>query len=589
MNMQKVRIRDILKIFFKHILPHKWMLFFILIGIVIAETITIFIPIFYKKFFDNLVYGANATQEYTSVLIGILVIILGLHFGSWIFFRISIFMHNWLQPTIMANLERTGFEYLLGHSSSFFANNFTGSLVRKVRRLSHAFEEFSDNLQWELLPLAITITGTMIVISFRSMSIVYLTLAWLFVFIITNYMVARWKIKYDEQKATKNSEVTGILADALTNTINVKLFATQAFEKGLFKAVTEEYRKLRTYSWNLSEVNDALQYGLMIIIEFGVMYMAIGLWGEGKLTIGDFALLQGYLVTLFIHVHGLGRVIRRLYEAFANAKEMVEILNTPHEIMDTKSAKDIEVKKGGIEFKNVIFKYRKTRKIFDNFNLKIKPYEKIALVGPSGSGKTTIVQLLLRMHDVQKGHITIDNQIISKVTQNSLRKNIALVPQDPILFHRTLIENIRYGRLDATDEEVMDAAKKAHCEEFVSRLPEGYESYVGERGIKLSGGERQRIAIARAILSDAPILILDEATSSLDSESEYLIQQALTELMKSKTTIVIAHRLSTILKMDRIIVMKHGEIADVGTHKQLARKKGIYKKLWDIQSSGFAS
>ena len=177
--MQKVRIRDILKIFFKHILPHKWMLFFILIGIVIAETITIFIPIFYKKFFDNLVYGANATQEYTSVLIGILVIILGLHFGSWIFFRISIFMHNWLQPTIMANLERTGFEYLLGHSSSFFANNFTGSLVRKVRRLSHAFEEFSDNLQWELLPLAITITGTMIVISFRSMSIVYLTLAWL--------------------------------------------------------------------------------------------------------------------------------------------------------------------------------------------------------------------------------------------------------------------------------------------------------------------------------------------------------------------------------------------------------------------------
>jgi len=589
MNMQKVRIRDILKIFFKHILPHKWMLFFILIGIVIAETITIFIPIFYKKFFDNLVYGANATQEYTSVLIGILVIILGLHFGSWIFFRISIFMHNWLQPTIMANLERTGFEYLLGHSSSFFANNFTGSLVRKVRRLSHAFEEFSDNLQWELLPLAITITGTMIVISFRSMSIVYLTLAWLFVFIITNYMVARWKIKYDEQKATKDSEVTGILADALTNTINVKLFATQAFEKGLFKAVTEEYRKLRTYSWNLSEVNDALQYGLMIIIEFGVMYMAIGLWGEGKLTIGDFALLQGYLVTLFIHVHGLGRVIRRLYEAFANAKEMVEILNTPHEIMDTKSAKDIEVKKGGIEFKNVIFKYRKTRKIFDNFNLKIKPYEKIALVGPSGSGKTTIVQLLLRMHDVQKGHITIDNQIISKVTQNSLRKNIALVPQDPILFHRTLIENIRYGRLDATDEEVMDAAKKAHCEEFVSRLPEGYESYVGERGIKLSGGERQRIAIARAILSDAPILILDEATSSLDSESEYLIQQALTELMKSKTTIVIAHRLSTILKMDRIIVMKHGEIADVGTHKQLARKKGIYKKLWDIQSSGFAS
>jgi ATP-binding cassette subfamily B protein len=487
----------------------------------------------------------------------------------------------------MANLERKGFDYLLGHSSNFFANNFTGSLVRKVRRLSRAFEEFSDNILWELFPLLIIITGSMIVISFRSMAIVLMTVAWLIVFIVTNYIVARWKLRYDEQKAEKDSEVTGVLADALTNQINVKLFTNQVFEKGLFHAITEQFRKLRTYSWNLSEINDALQYGLMIIIEFGVMYLAIDLWSQGKFTIGDFALLQGYLVSLFIHVHGLGRVIRRMYEAFADAKEMVAILNTPHDIVDTKSAKDLIVGKGKIDFKNITFRYRKTRAVFKNFGLTIKPGEKVAFVGPSGSGKTTIVQLLLRMHDVQKGVVEIDEQNISKVTQNSLRKHIALVPQDPILFHRTLMENIRYGRLDATNKEVREAAKKAHCEEFVSKLPEKYNTYVGERGIKLSGGERQRIAIARAILSDAPILVLDEATSSLDSESESYIQEALTELMKNKTTIVIAHRLSTILKMDRIIVMKHGKIADSGTHKQLARKKGLYKNLWEIQSSGF--
>jgi ATP-binding cassette, subfamily B, bacterial len=587
--MEKVRISEIIKIFLQHAKPYKWLLSFIVFGILVAETLAIIVPIFYKKFFDTLSTASGQGSEYVTILTGIIVTILILHSGSWLFHRIAIFIHNWLQPTIMANLERKGFDYLLGHSSSFFANNFTGSLVRKVRRLSRAFEEFSDNILWELFPLLVIITGSMIVISFRSTTIVLLTIAWLIVFIISNYIVARWKLKYDEQKAEKDSEVTGVLADALTNQINVKLFANQMYEKGLFKIITEQFRKLRTYSWNLSEVNDALQYGLMIIIEFGVMYLAIGLWNKGEFTVGDFALLQGYLVSLFIHVHGLGRVIRRMYEAFADAKEMVAILNTPHEIQDTKSAKDIIIGKGKIDFSSITFRYRRTRTVFNKFKLVIKPKEKVAFVGPSGSGKTTIVQLLLRMHDVQKGKILIDGQNISKVTQNSLRKNIALVPQDPILFHRTLIENIRYGRLDATDKEVKLAAKKAHCEEFISKLSDKYNTYVGERGIKLSGGERQRIAIARAILTDAPILVLDEATSSLDSESEEFIQEALVELMKNKTTIVIAHRLSTILKMDRIIVMKHGEVVDTGTHKQLSSKKGLYKKLWEIQSSGFTS
>ena len=566
-HMPQIRVRHIIKVFIKHVKPYRWRAIFMLGALLIGETVFIFIPVMYKEFFDLLVASQGSIAENVPGLINILVTILMLYATGWIIFRTSVFMYNYLQPRIMADLERTGFEYLLGHSANFFANNFMGSLVRKVRRLSRAYEDLMDNVQWHLLSLAITIGGSVIVLYWRSHAIAMLTLLWVAVFIIANYAVARWKLKYDEKRAAKDSEVTGVLADAVTNYANIKLFASLEYEKGLFNKVTEEFRKLRTLTWNISEINDALQYALMIAIEFAIMYVAVKLYAQGKLTIGDFALFQGYLVGLFGQMRNLGRIIRRIYEAVADAKEMVEILEEPHGIMDLKSAKPLMVKRGAIEFKDITFRYRRTRDVFKNFNMKIKAKEKVALVGPSGSGKSTIVQLLLRMYDVQGGKILIDSQIISRATQDSLRQQIALVPQDPILFHRTLTDNICYGKLNATREEIIQAAKKAHCHEFISRLSEGYDTYVGERGIKLSGGERQRIAIARAILADTPILVLDEATSSLDSESESYIQDALRELMKDKTAIVVAHRLSTILSMDRIIVMDKGRIVDMGAHQ----------------------
>ncbi len=342
-----------------------------------------------------------------------------------------------------------------------------------------------------------------------------------------------------------------------------------------------------SWAWGRGEIINAAQAALMIAIQFGLLAMGIDQWMRGVLTVGDLVLIQGYLLVVFNKLWDIGRSFRHVFEAFADAREMVEILELPYAVRDRRGARALSITRGAITFQDVRFQFRDSRVVLDRFTLRIAPKEKIALVGPSGAGKSTATKLLFRFHDVQDGMITIDRQDIARVTQESLRSAIALVPQEPILFHRTLMENIRYGRRDATDEQVIAAAKRAHCHEFIADCSEGYETYVGERGVKLSGGERQRVAIARAILKDAPILILDEATSSLDSESEQLIQDALRTLMERKTVMVIAHRLSTIMLMDRIVVVERGAVTAMGTHDDLLATGGTYKRLWDIQAGGF--
>jgi ATP-binding cassette subfamily B protein len=299
-------------------------------------------------------------------------------------------------------------------------------------------------------------------------------------------------------------------------------------------------------------------------------------------------LLQVYFVRLVDGLWSFGGIVRAYYESFADAYEMAVILNMPYEIIDNPS--QVAKNTGGeVVFKDVTYVYKNNdSKVLDNFSLTIPAGQKIAIVGSSGAGKTTFVRLLMRLFNLTAGQILIDGVDINNISQENLREKISFVPQDPVLFHRTLMENIRYGKRDATDEEVLAAAELAHCDEFIDLLPLGYETYVGERGVKLSGGERQRVAIARAILKNAPILVLDEATSSLDSHSEHLIQDALVKLIEGKTTIVIAHRLSTIRQMDRIIVLDKGKIIEDGIHDELiAKEGGLYKKLWDRQAGGF--
>jgi len=556
---------------------------------VAAKSLDVVAPLFYKRFFDLLSGEIPAvSEELPALLRGTILIVLILHLFNWIAWRLFALFSNWFQPRVMADLRQTAFSYLHHHSYRFFSNSFSGSLVRRVNRLADSFEALVDQMVFNIIPLFVIVVGNLIVLWTRSSMLALILLGWVVLYIVINVLFATWKTKYDFSRAELDSETTGVLADSLTNAVTVKLFTGHAFESGLFKNVTERLRRMHTFTWNIGEAMEAVQALLMTLIEFVIMYYAIGLWYEGVLTVGDFVLIQTYLMGLFMVLWNVGRAIRKLYEALANADEMIEILNTPHEVKDVRNAKELQVQTGRIEFQNVYFSFNKTRRILKDMNLVIKPKEKIALVGPSGAGKSTITKLLFRFFDVERGKILVGNQNIAKVTQDSLRENIALVPQEPILFHRTIMDNIRYGRRGATDEEVIEAAKRAHAHEFIEGLQEGYETFVGERGVKLSGGERQRVAIARAILKNAPILVLDEATSSLDSESEALIQEALEELMKDKTTIVIAHRLSTIMKMDRIIVIEDGKVTDSGTHKQLLKKKdNIYKKLWEIQAGGF--
>ncbi|MBI5370287.1 ABC transporter ATP-binding protein [Candidatus Uhrbacteria bacterium] len=570
---------------------YKLAYFYVIGAVILSETANIVVPLYYKKFFDLLAGTQTLTaDERTSGLVGAIVAVLIFHAIGWLLWRSMGVVHNWLQPSVMADIVQSAHASLHRHSYAFFLDNFAGSLVRKVGRIERAYEELTDQLQFRYIPLAIMITGNLVVLYLRHYLLAVILLVWMVVFIAFNIWFSMWKMKYDAKRVEIDSEATGVLADSIANAVTIKLFTGFGHERSLYQEVTERLRRMQMLTWNLGEITDAMQAGLMFVIEFALMYTAIHFWQRGMLTIGDFALIQGYLVGMFGKLWDLGRAIRKTYESIADASEMVEIMEASPDIVDARGAKPLSFQGGGITFQNVYFSFNKTRRVLKGLNVAIEPGQKVALVGPSGAGKTTITKLLLRFYDIERGKILIGNQNIAKVTQESLRAAIAVVPQEPILFHRTIRENIRYGRPGATDEEVIEAAKKARCHEFILELQDGYNTYVGERGVKLSGGERQRVAIARAILKDAPILVLDEATSSLDSESEQLIQQALHELMCDKTAIVIAHRLSTIMEMDRILVIDDGRVVDDGTHSQLIRHKGgIYKNLWEIQAGGFVN
>ncbi len=596
----KVGFWDITRSFWQGMNPQKWSLFVLFFLMVALNLISVAIPLFYKQFFDVIAQSQDK-HLIADKLIWIIIEILIFHGIIWAMYRLYAFINTSFQAHTMARLKQQAYDYVMRHSYSFFTNNFTGGLVQKVNRFARAFERMGDKILWDMSSLAIRVASIIVIVYFMNRWAALVILVWAIVFILFNVAFSMWKIKYDLKVAEIDSKSTGYLADTITNQNTVALFAKFAFESLGYKRVTDQQAQITKFNWNLSAVIEAGQSLLGFSIEFLLFYFTIKYWEQGLVTVGFFVLLQAYLINLMDQLWGFTRMIRDVYSAYADAKEMVEIMKLPHEIVDAPDALELKVAEGGIEFKKLQFSFgdkaasakasaSRGKKVLSGINLIIKPGEKVALIGPSGAGKTTFVKLLLRLYAPSAGQILIDGQDIQKVTQDSLRKNISMVPQDPILFHRTLAENIGYGSTGASQKEIERAAKLAHCDEFIKNLSMGFETHVGERGVKLSGGERQRVAIARAILKNAPILILDEATSSLDSHSESLIQDALNTLMKDKTVIVIAHRLSTIAKMDRIVVIDSGKIIEQGSHSDLLQNENsLYKKLWTLQAGGFLS
>jgi ATP-binding cassette subfamily B protein len=414
-------------------------------------------------------------------------------------------------------------------------------------------------------------------------------LIWTALFLSSVIFLTIKKSSATRAEASADSRVTAELADALTNIINVKTFAQDRYEQSRFNKVSNDRYIKRRRSWMLDLHIRSYRWFMVIIFIFTYLYLSIYLVVNGYASVSIVLAAQLYMIAIYQNLFNLNQTIMRIGQHLSEAVEMTDILDERQEVVDPSNPETIQMSEGKIDFKDVRFRYAEAgNDVFSQLDITIAAGEKVGLVGHSGSGKTTLTRLLLRFLDIDEGSIEIDGQDISRVKQEDLRSHIAYVPQEPILFHRTLMENIRYGRLDATDEEIYQAAKNANATEFIDQLPDGYKTLVGERGMKLSGGQKQRVAIARAMLVKAPILLLDEATSALDSKSEKLIADALDNLMKNRTTIVIAHRLSTIRKLDRILVLKDGEVVEAGTHDELLmNRQGVYAELWGHQSGDF--
>jgi ATP-binding cassette subfamily B protein len=508
-------------------------------------------------------------------------------YGQIIGWRINLFFAWTMETAGQRDLYQRIFSALTQQSLGFHSDRFGGALVSQTTKLIGSFERFWDTIIFQLIPSIASIVGATVILAFIFWQYALLLFLLSLVFVVTVFFGSRFLAKRNKEEAQASTAANAYVADAVSNVMAIKSHGREDFELEELtkKAVTWRDKSLANMRGFLG-----VSTGYSgIIATLNVVALVGAIWASehNTISIGVVYLAVTYTFTVSRQLWEMNSIMRNYNRIMGDAHDMTEILLLEPSVGD-KSAKALEVPHGEITFENVDFAHAESKELlFNQFSLTVKSGERIGLVGHSGSGKTTLTRILLRFSDIDGGTIAIDGQDISQVTQNSLRKNIAYVPQEPMLFHRSLFENIAYGRPDASKEEVRDAAIKANALEFIEKLPQGFETTVGERGVKLSGGQRQRIAIARAILKDAPILVLDEATSALDSESEKLIQDALAKLMKGRTSIVVAHRLSTISKLDRIIVLSDGHIAEQGSHQQLLESKGTYAKLWSHQSGGF--
>ena len=507
-------------------------------------------------------------------------------YGEVIGWRLNLFFTWTMETAAQRDLYRHIFTKLTEQSLSFHADRFGGALVSQTTKLVGSFERFWDTIIFQVIPAVSGITAAIIILSFVFWQYALFLLVLTIIFGIAVFFGSKFMLKRNKEEAQASTATNAYVADAVTNVMTIKSHGHEAEELSRLtkKATVWRNKSLATMRGFLAV--SSIYSSLIALINVVALVAAIWASQYQLVSIGVVYLAITYTFTVARQLWEMNNIMRNYNRIMGDAHDMTEILRAEPAVRDM-SRSGLETTAGTVDFSNIEFAHDDNKPLFKAFDLSIPAGQRVGLVGQSGSGKTSLTKLLLRFADIAKGTITIDGQNVAKVTQESLRKAIAYVPQEPMLFHRSLRENIAYGKPDATDAQIEEAAKQANALDFIHKLPQGFDTMVGERGVKLSGGQRQRIAIARAILKDAPILVLDEATSALDSESEKLIQDALEKLMKGRTSIVIAHRLSTIAKLDRIIVLDDGKITEDGTHSKLIKQDGTYAKLWSHQSGGF--
>lgn len=561
----------------------KLMITIMALAMLTATAIDAVIPLLFGHLVDAV--AQNNHERAVRAVVEVIAAAAGLAFFRFSTYRLLI--HSSL-PIMQAMVEEA-FYRVQRFSTDYHASTFAGSTVRSITRGLWAYDTLADTLILGFLPAIVVLTISLGLLSFHwgAMGAVVGVGVALYLSVAIGFTIT-YITPAAQRSNAQDSRLGGALADSITSNPVVKSFAAEDREDARMSLVVGQWRDLVNVTWRRYNVTGALQSGLSVLMQAGILSLGVWLWSQGRASPGDvayvlttFTLIQGYLREAANH-------FRNLQKSVADLEDVSTISRQPLGVADRAGSGDLIVTEGRVEFHHVAFGYpSKARPLYKDLSLIIQPGERIGLVGASGSGKSTFVKVLQRLYDIDGGQILIDGQDIASVTQASLRRAISVVPQDPALFHRTLAENIAYGSPGATMDAIIDAAKNAHAHDFIMSLPDGYNALVGERGIKLSGGERQRIALARAVLCDSPILILDEATSSLDSVSEHLLQDAVDRATRGRTTIIIAHRLSTVQRMDRIVLFDNGQIVEQGRHDQLlAQTEGLYRRLFETQVLG---
>ena len=582
--------RQTISLFWHHVTRYKQLL----IPMLITIPLTVLVMDFLQPYVMSLVLEKISQKDYNPnnlwgsfgpYIIAYSIATVMSAIAGW---RLNIWLIWNLELRVTRDLAFKVFNHLIDMSPGFHANRFSGSLVSQANKLTGAYVRIIDATVFNLYTLFIALVATIAILAPRVPLYAVALIVLSFIYIVGTVYFSKAVREANTKEAEAQSRQTGYLADSMTNVTAIKSFASAAYEKKRFWEVLNHSRNAGLKSMKTTMIRET--YSSFVTSSIAITSLLIAVIGAGKFNadIGTLFLVVSYTASIGHRLWEFQNVLRQFNRGLGDASDMVKILQIKPDIKDPEQPEKPRIIRGSIEIKDMVFTHSETSEaLFKNMSLRVKAGEKIGLVGRSGSGKTTLTKLLLRFADVDSGSILIDGQDITKITQDDLHRHIAYVPQEPLLFHRTLAENISYGRKGASKKEIEAIAKLAHAHEFIKDLPSGYDTLVGERGVKLSGGQRQRVAIARAMIKNAPILLLDEATSALDSESERLIQEALWELMKKKTAIVIAHRLSTIQRMDRIIVLDEGKIIEEGSHQQLLKNKGLYAKLWSHQSGGF--